>query len=252
MKSPGRFHERTQPAILDAAPFDLNAAISIAQAFLRGAKVTEETPWRPEHGRLATESLATYITQKESEQPPTIQAEVELAKWPEPPQMPQKQPPADRQEITHSSEFEPRHPYSGWDKSFYPVVTFDSYSAEFRLAERLEASKNVKAWQRISWNVPLAITYRLNEGNRTYIPDFIVVEDDGTPDGRYWIVEGKANRDLTDPTVIAKRDAAKRWVDVVNASTDVPTKWGYLLASETVIAHAQDWNDLKNAGQVHQ
>lgn len=231
---------------------ELNAATHIARAFLKGAQVTEETPWREEHGRLATESLATYISQKESEQPVTIQPEVELVRWPEPPQVTQKQPPADRQQITHSSDFQPHYPYSGWDKSFYPAVTFDSYTGEFRLAERLEASPNIKAWQRITWNVPLTITYRFNDGNKTYIPDFIVVEDDGTPEGRYWIVEGKANRDLLDPAVNAKRDAAKRWIDAVNASTDVPTKWGYLLASESVIAHAHDWNGLKAAGQTHQ
>ena len=210
---------------------ELNAAIEIARAFLKGAQVTNETPWRPEHGRLATESLANYLAQKESELDVKIVAEVALTRWPDPPEVTQGQPPADRQQITHSHDFQRSYPYTGWNKSFYPVVAFDSYSAEFRLAERLEASPNVKAWQRINWNVPLAITYRFNDGNKTYIPDFIVVEDDGTTEGRYWIVEGKANKDLMDPIVIAKREAAKRWVDAVNASADVPTKWGYLLAS---------------------
>lgn len=102
------------------------------------------------------------------------------------------------------------------------------------------------AWIRINDTVPLRIPYHLSAIQRQYEPDFIVVDSQGT----YWIVEGKADGEMTSNTVIAKRDAAREWVKTVNASDSVHNKWAYLLASESVIASAATWAALKNGGQA--
>ena len=52
--------------------------------------------------------------------------------------------------------------------------------------------------------------------------------------------------------VTAKRDAARTWINTVNASDAVHDKWGYLLASETVIKNASAWAALRAGGQVYQ
>ncbi len=226
---------------------EYNAAVKIAQAFLRGAQVTEDTPWRPEHGRLATEALVGWISAQQTAQPARLVPEVTQARWPEPPEVTESQKPTDRQLITNSRQFVRGYPYSGWTRSFYDVAAFDSYSAEFRLAETLDTTPGVKAWQRITNTVPLTIPYRAGATDRQYTPDFIVIADDGV----HWIVEGKADGEMTDPVVLSKRDAAKQWVDAVNADPNIPTQWAYLLLSESVIKNAPTWAALKAAGQSH-
>jgi type III restriction enzyme len=64
-------------------------------------------------------------------------------------------------------------------------------------------------------------------------------------------VEGKADTEMTDPVVLAKRDAARAWVDAVNASDDVQETWAYVLASESVIRNAGTWTALLSAAQTH-
>ena len=71
-----------------------------------------------------------------------------------------------------------------------------------------EASGDVRAWIRINDTVPLRIPYHVSAIQRQYEPDFIVIDGQGT----YWIVEGKADSEMTSNTVIAKRDAARDWV----------------------------------------
>jgi type III restriction enzyme len=100
----------------------------------------------------------------------------------------------------------------------------------------------VKAWVRIDQSVPLRITYLMGAIQREYEPDFIVIDDQGV----HWIVEGKSDVEMNSPVVVAKRDAAKAWVATVHASPNVAQKWGYILASESVIASASNWNALKN------
>ena len=221
--------------------------MQIARAFLRGAQVTEDTPWRAEHGRLATEALVGWINTQQTAKPAQLVPEVSQVRWPDPPELTEAQKPTDRQVITSSKLFIRGYPYAGWARSFYDVATFDSYSAEFRLAETLDTSPGVKAWQRITNTFPLTIPYRHGAMDRQYTPDFVAI----TSDGLYWIVEGKADGEMTDPVVIAKRDAAKQWIDAVNNDPNVPTQWAYLLVSESVIKNAPTWAALRAAGQTH-
>lgn len=224
-----------------------NAASRLTQAFLTGAGVNEGTPWSKEHGRIATEALVRWIQDKQTSSPVRQVTEVTQVRWPDPTDRIETRPPANRHLITSSRQFQRAYPYTGWEKSFYPVVAFDSYSAEFKLAETLETSSDVKAYARINNTVPLTIGYTIGAITRNYMPDFIVITSDDTR----WIVEGKADSEMTDPVVIAKRDAACAWVDAVNASSDVHDTWGYLLVSETAVKNAPGWVALKAAGYAH-
>lgn len=226
---------------------EMNAATRIAKAFLLGAQVTEQTPWRPEHGRLATASLVEWIARKQTATPAREVVEVVQVKWPDPPETTSPTQPTSRSRITRASEFVRGHPYSGWVKGVYGTCSFDAYSTEFRLAELLDRSgSTVRAWARVNQTVPLTIAYRSGAGTRTYVPDMLVIDGQGT----YWIVEGKRDDEMTDPVVLAKRDAAAQWVKTVNTSDDVQETWAYLLASESVIKNAPDWTALKAAAQT--
>lgn len=224
-----------------------NAATRLTEAFLTGAAVTENTPWSKEHGRIATEALVRWIQDKQTSSPVRQVTEVTQIRWPDPTDRIETRPPANRHLITSSRQFQRAYPYTGWQKSFYPVVAFDSYSAEFKLAETLETSNDIKAYARINNTVPLQIGYTVGAITRNYMPDFIVI----TADDTRWIVEGKADSEMVDPIVVAKRDAACAWVDAVNSSSDVHDTWGYLLVSETTVKNAPGWVALKAAGHAH-
>jgi type III restriction enzyme len=227
---------------------EANASVGIARAFMKGAGVTEDTPWRAEHGRLATAALVSWLRTKQTTRPAREVVEITQVRWPDPLETTLTIPPTSRHLVTGRPKFVRSHPYSGWTRSVYDAVTFDAYSTEFRLAELFDTSAGVKAWARVTNTVPLAIPYLVGAIQRTYMPDFIVIDDTGV----LWIVEGKADSDMTDTVVLAKRDAAKAWVNAVNASPDVAARWGYVLSSETVIAAAGgNWAALKAASQTH-
>ncbi|GAA4482365.1 hypothetical protein GCM10023094_32160 [Rhodococcus olei] len=232
---------------VEATTTEINAAVKIAQVFLKGAEVDEDTPWRPEHGRLATARLTEWIAAKQTSSPAREVREVKPVKWPEPSGRYETRPPADRQVVTGSKDFEKGYPYSGWVKSVYEINSFDAFSTEFTLASLFEKPGGVRAWVRIDETVPLRITYLAGAVQRQYEPDFIVIDDEDV----HWIVEGKRDSEMTSPTVIAKRDAAAAWVATVNASHEVPEAWAYVLASESVCAAATSWEAVKAAGQTY-
>jgi type III restriction enzyme len=231
---------------VEASVTELNAAVAVARAFLAGAGVTEATPWRPEHGRLATARLTEWIAAKQTSSPAREVREVRPVRWPEPSERFETRPAADRQVVTSSREFMRGYPYAGYAKSVYEVNTFDAFSTEFVLADIFEKSGSVRAWVRIDATVPLRITYLAGAVQRQYEPDFIVIDDAGV----HWIVEGKRDGEMTSPAVIAKRDAAAAWVKTVNGSDEVHKTWAYLLASESVCSAATSWEALKSGGQV--
>jgi type III restriction enzyme len=229
---------------VEASVEEMEAATKIAQAFLAGAGVSDETPWRREHGQAATMKLVSWINEQRSNTPIQRVQQVRQVEWPDPPERPGGQPPADRHVITDRTQFERGYPYRGWARSIYDVVRFDAYSTEFRLAELLESTTGVQAWVRIDNLVPLHIGYQQGTLTRTYIPDFLVIDDDGV----HWIVEGKSDKDALEPTVLAKKQAAKSWVITVNADRDVHTRWAYLFLTEEKIKLADSWASLKVLG----
>jgi type III restriction enzyme len=128
----------------------------------------------------------------------------------------------------------------------YDINSFDAYSTEFRLAELFDTSGGIQAWVRIDQTVPLRIAYFSGAIQRQYEPDFIVIDSENV----HWIVEGKSDSEVASPIVLAKRDAAREWVATVNGSPVVSQRWGYLLASESVIAAAGSWTALLTAAQT--
>lgn len=231
---------------IEASVREANAAQKVAQSFLDGARVTESTPWRVEHGRLATARLTEWIKQKQAATRTWVETSVLLDRWPDPQERIEVVPPADRHLVTSSSAFTRGYPYSGWERSFYDVVRFDAYSTEFRLAELFDTATGVESWLRVDEHVPLRIDYSMGAYGRQYEPDFLVIDDERV----HWIVEGKRDSDVTSAVVEAKRDAAREWLRAVNEDTAVADHWGYLLASESVVANSSSWLALRRGAQT--
>lgn len=135
--------------------------------------------------------------------------------------------------------------FNGWSKNLYSHAWFDT-APEFKAANTIDSGKSVVVWARLHVNdVPITWT---SEG-RKYNPDFVVIEEaEGQRIG--WLVETKADKDMTSAEVIAKRRAARRWANTANSSPDVDITWKYLLVGEQDVEHAQGaWEFLKGFGQ---
>ncbi|MGQ4368048.1 DEAD/DEAH box helicase family protein [Streptomyces violaceoruber] len=135
--------------------------------------------------------------------------------------------------------------FNGWTKNLYSHAWFDT-EPEFKAANAIDSGKNVAVWARLHINdVPITWT---SEG-RNYNPDFVVIEEvDGQRVG--WLVETKADKDMTSEEVVGKRRAARRWANTANSSPDVDITWKYLLVGEQDVEDAQgSWEFLKGFGQ---
>ncbi|MEA5116472.1 MAG: DEAD/DEAH box helicase family protein [Propionicimonas sp.] len=232
---------------IEASVPEMNAARKVAQAFLDGARVTEKTPWRVDHGRLATARLTEWIRQRQAAAQTWVETDVTLIRWPEPENRVEPVPPADRHLVTSAASFVRNYPYVGWLRSVYDVARFDAYSTEFRLAELFDSTAGIESWLRVDDGVPLAIDYSMGSFGHRYEPDFVVIDD-----GRmHWIVEGKRDSEMESPVVQAKRNAARDWITTVNTDSAVSDQWGYLLASESVVAAASSWLALRRGAQTY-
>jgi len=136
--------------------------------------------------------------------------------------------------------------FNGWKKNLYSHAWFDT-SPEFKAANAIDSSKSVVVWARLHINdVPITWT----ADGRRYNPDFVVIEEvDGKRFG--WLVETKADKDMTAADVRAKRQAAKKWVNTANSSPEITgITWNYLLAGEQDVEDAQgSWDHLKGFGK---
>jgi type III restriction enzyme len=75
--------------------------------------------------------------------------------------------------------------------------------------------------------------------------DFIVIDADAT----HWVVEVKMDKEMSADDVKAKRDAARRWANYVNADEIVLVPWRYLLVSEADVETAKgSWTAVKKFG----
>jgi type III restriction enzyme len=126
-------------------------------------------------------------------------------------------------------------------KSVYTQDWFDS-GTEGTVANILDDADEVAYWMRLQkGDLPILWT----SGGREYNPDFIVVETDGA----HWVVEVKMDKEMKSDEVAGKREAALRWANWVNASSDVPERWGYILVSESDVKMAKgSWPALKRLG----
>ncbi|MGO2166328.1 DEAD/DEAH box helicase [Corynebacterium casei] len=140
--------------------------------------------------------------------------------------------------------FVARRFYGPWEKGLFNAAAFDSYSTEYKLAFLFNFDPNVEWWTRIypSNNARIAYTTRDN-----YIPDFVVLDSEGT----HWIIEGKAEDQREDKTVINKRKATEKVLRMLIGHQDYQDQsWGYLIAFERDISRADSLQDLIAFGDV--
>ena len=134
-------------------------------------------------------------------------------------------------------DFVVRQWYRGWTKCAEAAASFDSYTGEFAFAKLVDDSDGVAWWLRLYQTDPVWIT--MHPVGR-YFPDFIVVDTAGV----HWLVEAKSDAAAAaDATVAAKAAAARDWAIAATESKLFGT-WRYLLATETDIANASNWNAL--------
>lgn len=114
------------------------------------------------------------------------------------------------------------------------------------MAELFDTASGVESWLRVDDDVPLRIDYSLGAFGRRYEPDFVVIDDERV----HWIIEGKRDSEMASVVVEAKRDAARDWLRAVNDESAVPDRWGYLLASESVVANSSSWLALRRGAQT--
>lgn len=131
--------------------------------------------------------------------------------------------------------------YEGWKRSLFPVEWFDS-RPERSVAVAVDDDPRVTCWIRLHVG-ELPILW--NSGGQNYNPDFLVIDADAT----YWVVEVKMDKEVTSEDVKAKRDAARRWANHVNADANVAVPWHYLLVSESDVDTARgSWAAIKKLG----
>lgn len=95
--------------------------------------------------------------------------------------------------------------FTGIKKGVFDSAKFDSDEGELTLARVLESDKDVINWLRPA---PREFNITYNHG-KNYEPDFVVETD-----GMIFLVEVKAEKALTDPDVIAKKNRALKYCEV--------------------------------------
>jgi type III restriction enzyme len=131
--------------------------------------------------------------------------------------------------------------YSGWQHGVYPIEWFSS-GPERDLANLLDDADDIGVWLRLQVG-ELPILWA--DGKQQYNADFIVIETSGNS----WVVEVKADNQMTSDEVLAKREAAKRWVNAVNDSGQVHDSWHYLLVAQRDIRDVKgSWSALRRLG----
>lgn len=140
--------------------------------------------------------------------------------------------------------FDKRTAFNGWERCLYTHAWFDS-TPEFKAAGAIDEATDVTVWARLHINdVPITWT----GSGRRYNPDFVVIEETGNKQ-HGWLVETKADRDMTTAEVADKRKAARKWANTVNSSPDVHMEWRYLLLSEQDVDDAKgSWEFMKKFG----
>jgi type III restriction enzyme len=124
-------------------------------------------------------------------------------------------------------DFNRKLAYGPWSKGLYPLEWFDS-SPERALANMIDSEERVAVWTRIQRR-ELVIEW---EAGR-YSPDFYVQFE-----GRHYLVEVKADKDLDTSDVQSKRESAEQWARRVSDSTNYG-RWDYVLVGETVLNTAK-------------
>lgn len=137
-----------------------------------------------------------------------------------------------------SREFAKFRHYGTWRRGLFTAASFDSFSAEYKLAAMLDRSPSIVWWKRLYPSDRASIAYTATDN---YNPDFVALDTAGV----HWIIEGKGEDKKTDTIVAAKRRAAEAVIprmltDVTFGEQD----WGYAIAFESDVADADSWDGL--------
>jgi len=128
--------------------------------------------------------------------------------------------------------------YGPWTKGLFEAASFDSFSAEYRIAAMLNRSGSIRWWKRLYPTDRASIAYTLEQN---YNPDFVALD----ADGYHWIIEGKAESGKDDQIVQIKRKAAEETIRLISShSAYKGQKWGYAIAYESDVRSAESWEDL--------
>ena len=132
--------------------------------------------------------------------------------------------------------------YEGWKRSMYDQDWFDS-RPERDVANILDNEDSVSFWLRL---VRGDLEIAWEDGN--YNPDFVAVDVAGL----HWLIEVKADNEMTSEQVQAKRKAAQQWAAHVTAAPKMNgTSWRYLLVRQTDVEAAKgNWGALRGFGEV--
>ena len=118
--------------------------------------------------------------------------------------------------------------YEGWSRSLVALEWFDS-DPERQMAVLLDESEAIQRWIRLHPEDKVSVAYQ----SRSYYPDFAAQDTEDT----YWLIEVKADKDLSSDEVVAKRAAAEEWARYASDHLK-PRRWRYVLVSETDLANA--------------
>ena len=127
--------------------------------------------------------------------------------------------------------------FGSFSKCLYPLQKFDS-DTERRFAVILE--RDAQKWFKPAQG-QFQIYWKSGLDSKEYIPDFVVETEDSI-----WLVETKAGKDLKDPEVLAKADAAFEWC---KHATDYALQhngkhWRYVMIPHDEVAESKKLADF--------
>lgn len=127
--------------------------------------------------------------------------------------------------------------FGSFSKCLYPLQKFDS-DTERRFAVILE--RDAQKWFKPAQG-QFQIYWKLGLDSKEYIPDFVAETEDSI-----WLVETKAGKDLKDPEVLAKADAAFEWC---KHATDYALQhngksWRYVMIPHDEVAESKKLADF--------
>ena len=147
-----------------------------------------------------------------------------------------RQPPADKSNMS-------KYLFGGFSKCLYPVQKFDSDS-ERKLSIILD--RDAQKWFKPALG-QFQIYYKHGAEHSEYQPDFVAETE-----AAIYMMEPKARKELDDPVVLAKKDAAVEWCK--NASDHTATyggkPWKYLLIPHDEISENMDAEGLASRFEV--
>ncbi len=127
--------------------------------------------------------------------------------------------------------------FGGFEKCLYALQKFDS-DTERRFAVILE--RDSERWFK-PVNGQFQIVYKQGVVHKDYVPDFVAELDD-----RVLMVETKARKELDDPIVLAKAEAAREWCQHASKHTlsNGGKTWRYLLIAHDEVLENRAVSDF--------